>query len=129
MIEVTENASAALREILVNQGLDHEYGMRVGVKTSSDGYTYSLSLALPSNYDERFGSSEGGHILVDEDHLPRLEGATIDFTGIPASGEFNFEITNPNQPPKSSGGCGGCSSGGCSSGGCSSGGCGGCSSH
>lgn len=105
MVTLSDTASRKLNEIISTQA-EKVYGLRLHAMAGCcSGPQYGMSLAgeaaLPGDWEGEFG---GIRLLVDEESVPLLEGATIDWVETPeASG---FTIRNPKAVATNGGGCG-----------------------
>ena len=101
MLQLTEKATARIREIMRDNGLT-EGGLRVGVQGGGcSGLSYNLALDTEQRPGDRVFEQDGVKVFVDMKSLLYLSGATLDWKdeGLMQRG-FTFE--NPN----SSGACG-----------------------
>ncbi|MDA8327595.1 MAG: iron-sulfur cluster assembly accessory protein [Betaproteobacteria bacterium] len=111
MITITPLAA---KEILASAAESDSEGMalRLAARFAADG---SIEYAMgfdDRSPDDMMVKSEGVVLLIHENHLDLLTGATLDFAEI-SPGEMGFVFKNPNAPNLS----GGCGSGGCGGGG------------
>ena len=110
MIELTETASAKVKEILEQQG-KAGHGLRVYVRgMSCSGPAFGMALDDETRPDDTVADLGGVKVLVDPLSAPYLEGAQVDY--VDSLMGQGFTVTNPNQPQGGGGGCGG----GCSCG-------------
>src|SRR6266478_4856007 len=78
MINVTDNAVRQLRNLLSQRPEESGRGLRVQVGKGGDAIV----------------ECDGVHFFIDEESVPYLRGATLDFTdGLTGTG---FRIVNPN---------------------------------
>jgi iron-sulfur cluster assembly protein len=117
MITITPLAA---KEILASAAESDSDGMalRLAARFAADG---SIEYAMgfdDRSPDDMMVKSEGVVLLIHENHLDLLTGATLDFAEI-NPGEMGFVFKNPNAPHHP-GGCGSSSGGGCNGGGCGS---------
>ena len=104
MIEMTEAASAKVRELLEEQGkMDH--GLRVFVRgMSCSGPAFGMALDNEPRPDDQIAELEGVKVLVDPASAPYLDGAQVDY--VDSLMGKGFTVVNPNLA-QSGGGCGG----------------------
>jgi iron-sulfur cluster assembly protein len=103
MIEITPNAAAQIRRMLVKRG-NAETGLRVGVKAGGcSGFEYTFAWeAAPRDTDSIFEGPEGAKVFVDPRSLRLLDGTVLDYDMSLLSKGFIFN--NPHA--KSTCGCG-----------------------
>jgi iron-sulfur cluster assembly protein len=103
MIEITPNAAAQIRRMLVKRG-HGEAGLRVGVKAggcSGFEYTFGWEVAQKET-DSVFEGPDGAKVFVDPRSLRLLDGTVLDYdTSLLSKG---FILNNPHA--KSTCGCG-----------------------
>ena len=120
LIEVTPLAAEKLQAVLSEHG---EEGSLLRVMATSGphgGIQYMMGVEKEPKEGDVVVDAETVRILVDNESLPLIEGAQIDYLdGLMRSG---FVISNPNLQHGEGGGCA-CGGGG---GGCGGGGGGGC---
>ena len=94
MINVTDSAVRQLRTLLSQLPEDSHRGLRVEVaKGGCSGLHYEITLAQCKEGDE-IVERDGVQFFVDDESVPYLRGATLDFTdGLTGTG---FRIVNPN---------------------------------
>jgi iron-sulfur cluster assembly protein len=94
MINVTDNAVRQLRSLLSQRPEGSERGLRVEVaKGGCSGLHYEMTLAQYKDGDA-IVERDGVHFFIDDESVPYLRGATLDFTGgLTGTG---FRIVNPN---------------------------------
>ncbi len=99
MISVTE---AAITKIKSLQQSDDAMGMAIRVKVREDGpaaFQYNV-LFVPvedkTEQDQRV-ETEGIAFLIDEESVPMIQGASLDFVESVQGAGFKFD--NPNKPP------------------------------
>jgi iron-sulfur cluster assembly accessory protein len=104
-IEITDAAADRLREEMVSTEGD-VLGLRLLVQPADCGLRYGLSFARDGAQDrETVVSSNDIDVYVDEDALPFVEGATVDFQQTMLG--QGFAIENPNEMDGDCGsGCG-----------------------
>jgi iron-sulfur cluster assembly accessory protein len=104
-IEITERAARRLEEEMVSTEGDVA-GLRLLVQPGDCGLRYGLSFARDGAQDSEVSvSSNDVEVYIDEDALPFVEGATVDFQQT-MLGE-GFAIDNPNEMEGDCGsGCG-----------------------
>lgn len=70
-------------------------GLRVGVKKSGcSGYAYTMDYADDIGADEQVFEQHGARVVVKAEHLPMLEGLTLDYQKQGLNEAFKF--LNPN---------------------------------
>ena len=94
MINVTDNAVRQLRSLLSQQPENARRGLRVEVaKGGCSGLHYEMTLDQCKDDDE-IVERDGVQFFIDDESVPYLSGATLDFTdGLTGTG---FRIVNPN---------------------------------
>ena len=94
MISVTENAARQLQSLLSQRSEDSHKGLRVHVaKGGCSGLHYEMTLDARKNGDA-IVERDGVQFFIDEESVPFLRGATLDFSdGLTGTG---FRIVNPN---------------------------------
>jgi iron-sulfur cluster assembly protein len=94
MITVTDNAVRQLRNLLVAQTQNSRKGLRVQIaKGGCSGLQYEMSLDEKRDGDAVV-EQDGMQFLIDNESIPYLRGATLDFRdGLTGVG---FQIVNPN---------------------------------
>ena len=94
MINVTDNAVRQLRNLLSQRPEESGRGLRVQVgKGGCSGLHYEMTLAQCKDGDA-IVECDGVEFFIDEESVPYLRGATLDFTdGLTGTG---FRIVNPN---------------------------------
>ena len=94
MINVTDNAVRQLRSLLSQRSEDSQRGLRVEVaKGGCSGLHYEMTLDQCKDGDA-IVERDGMQFFIDEESVPYLRGATLDFTdGLTGTG---FRIVNPN---------------------------------
>jgi iron-sulfur cluster assembly protein len=92
-IEVTESAAKRIQKQLASRGKG--VGLRVGVKKSGcSGYAYVLDYADELAPNDQVFTIHGATVVVAQDHLPMLDGLTLDFHREGLNESFKFH--NPN---------------------------------
>src|SRR5437763_17077606 len=94
MINVTENAVRQLRNLLSQRPEESDRGLRVQVgKGGCSGLPYEMTLAQCKDGDALV-ECEGVQFFIDEERVPYLRGATLDFTaGLTVT---RFRVVSPN---------------------------------
>ena len=94
MIDVTDNAVRQLQRLLSKQADKSQKGLRVHVaKGGCSGLHYEMTLDARKNQDA-IVERGGVQFFIDDESVPFLRGATLDFTdGLTGTG---FRIVNPN---------------------------------
>jgi iron-sulfur cluster assembly protein len=94
MINVTDNAVRQLRSLLSQRTENSRRGLRVEVaKGGCSGLHYEMTLDQRKDGDA-IVERDGVQFFIDDESVPYLRGATLDFTdGLTGTG---FRIVNPN---------------------------------
>ncbi len=94
MITVTDNAVRQLRNLLVAQTQNSRKGLRVQIaRGGCSGLQYEMALDEKRDGDAVV-ERDGMQFLIDNESIPYLRGATLDFRdGLTGVG---FQILNPN---------------------------------
>jgi iron-sulfur cluster assembly accessory protein len=101
-------AVQAVRDLMTERNMEPGYGLRVYVAgRSCSGLQYGMALDNnPTEHDSTF-ESDGIRVIVDEQSLEYLRGATVDF--VDDERGKGFLVDNPNTLPACScegGSCG-----------------------
>lgn len=92
-ISLTESAATRIGKQLQQRGKG--VGLRVGVKKSGcSGFAYTMDYADEIGADDQVFDSYGAKLIVKADHLPMLDGLTLDFQKQGLNESFKF--LNPN---------------------------------
>ena len=92
-ISLTQSAAARIGAQLQKRGKG--FGLRVGVKKSGcSGYAYTMDYADEIAADDRVIESYGAKLVIKTEHLPMLDGLTLDFQKQGLNEAFKF--LNPN---------------------------------
>lgn len=92
-IQLTESAARRIDSQLARRGKG--LGLRVGVKKSGcSGYAYTMDYADELAADDQVFEAHGAKVVVKTDHLPMLEGLTLDWQKQGLNESFKF--INPN---------------------------------
>jgi iron-sulfur cluster assembly protein len=102
-IQITEKAVEKIKFFAKKDGLQDEFGVKVGVKGGGcSGLLYTLSIEKEAGPNEKVVDYNGVKVFIDKKSYIYLAGTTLDFgDGLNGKG-FVFE--NPNA--KKSCGCG-----------------------
>ena len=94
MINVTDNAVRQLRSLLEGQPQNSGQGLRIHVaKGGCSGLQYEMALDHEKSGDAVV-DRDGMQFLIDDESIPYLRDATLDFhDGLTGAG---FHIVNPN---------------------------------
>ena len=95
MITFTEKGAEKVQEFLASQSADVQTsGLRVGVRGGGcSGFQYALAFDTERAGDHVF-EDHGLRLLVDEQSLPYVRGAVVDYVeGLQGAG---FKVDNPN---------------------------------
>ena len=105
MIDITETASAKVREILEEQG-KQDHALRLFVKgMSCSGPAYGMALDNEPRPDDTVSEQNGVKILIDPLSAQYLEGVQVDY--VDSLMGKGFTVVNPNAQAAGGGGCGG----------------------
>lgn len=92
-IHLTERAARRIQLQLQQRG--HGMGLRVGVKKSGcSGHAYTMDYADAAEAGDAVFEEHGATVVVRREHLPLLEGMTLDFQKQGLNEAFKF--LNPN---------------------------------
>lgn len=92
-IQLTESAATRIGKQLQQRGKG--LGLRLGVKKSGcSGYAYTIDYADDVAVDEQVYESHGAKLVIKPEHLPMLDGLTLDFQKQGLNESFKF--LNPN---------------------------------
>ncbi len=92
-ITLTLAAAAQIRNQIAKHGSG--IGLRVGIKpVGCSGYAYTFALADNVRDDEQLIQAHGATLLVANDHIASLQGASLDFVTEGLRQSFQFD--NPN---------------------------------
>jgi iron-sulfur cluster assembly protein len=92
-IQLTENAARHIGSQIESRGKG--IGLRLAIKKSGcSGYAYVMDYADEVRSDDRVFESHGAKLVVSEEHLPLLEGITVDYQKEGLNEAFRF--LNPN---------------------------------
>lgn len=92
-IQLTESAARRIQKQLAARGKG--LGLRVGVKKSGcSGYAYTMDYADELASGEVAYEHYGTKLIVKDEHLPLLQGLTLDFQKQGLNESFKF--LNPN---------------------------------
>jgi iron-sulfur cluster assembly protein len=95
MITFTENGAEKVKEFLAGQNADVQTsGLRVGVRGGGcSGFQYALAFDTERAGDHVF-EDHGLRLLVDEQSLPYVRGAIVDY--VESLQGAGFKVENPN---------------------------------
>ncbi|MCB0658741.1 MAG: iron-sulfur cluster assembly accessory protein [Saprospiraceae bacterium] len=101
-IQLTDGAVKQLRQIMEEQSITEEFGLRVGVKGGGcSGFSYQLGFDRPKDHDQVY-EINGMQVFMQKAHAIYLVGMEIDWVeGLDNRG---FSFNNPNA--KETCGCG-----------------------
>ncbi|MGH8515976.1 MAG: HesB/IscA family protein [Panacagrimonas sp.] len=100
-LQLSASAAVRIQTQIAKRGKG--LGLRVGVKKSGcSGYAYTMDYADEIGADDQVFESNGAKLIVKSEHLPMLEGLTLDWQKQGLSEAFKF--INPNV--KAQCGCG-----------------------
>lgn len=93
-IQLTEGAIKQLRNIMSEQNISEQYGLRVGVKGGGcSGFSYVLGFDEVKEGDDSF-EINGIKVLMQKAHAIYLLGMEIDF--LEGLNNRGFSFSNPN---------------------------------
>lgn len=94
-INVTPTAAKKLRFFAQKQGLEDEFGVRVGVKGGGcSGLMYTLSIEKEAADNDKIVDNDGVKVFIDKKAYIFLAGTELDFSdGLNGKG---FVFQNPN---------------------------------
>ncbi len=93
-IQLTEGAIKQLRNIMSEQNISEQYGLRVGVKGGGcSGFSYVLGFDEAKDGDDSF-EINGIKVLMQKAHAIYLLGMEIDF--LEGLNNRGFSFSNPN---------------------------------
>jgi iron-sulfur cluster assembly protein len=94
MITATDSAVKHLRELLLSNAAAEGSGLRLAVRQGGcAGLEYAMNVDSPGIADRVF-DQDGVRIIVDEESLPILDNACIDYSE--ALSDSGFKVVNPN---------------------------------
>ena len=100
-LQLSASAAARIQAQIARRGKG--LGLRVGVKKSGcSGYAYTMDYADDIGPDDQVFESHGAKVVVKSEHLPILQGMTLDWQKQGLNESFKF--INPNA--KAQCGCG-----------------------
>jgi len=92
-IQLTESAARRIENQLAKRGKG--LGLRIGVKKSGcSGYAYVLDYADEISSGDELFEQHGAKLVIKTEHLPVLNGLTLDFQKQGLNEAFKF--LNPN---------------------------------
>lgn len=92
-LQLSASAADRIRDQLAKRGKG--LGLRVGVKKSGcSGYAYTMDYADDVGEDDAVFESNGATLVVRREHLPMLDGLTLDWQKQGLNAAFKF--INPN---------------------------------
>ena len=94
-IKITEKAAGEVKNIMKENNIPDDYGLRVGVKGGGcSGLTYTLGFDAEAKEGDTLIEQNGVKLFVDGKSLFYLSGTELDFTsGLNGRG---FIFNNPN---------------------------------
>jgi iron-sulfur cluster assembly protein len=94
-IRVTDKASEKLRGFAKKEGLEEDFGVKVGVKGGGcSGLLYTLSIEKDAGSNDKVIDDNGVKVFVDKKSYIFLAGTELDFSdGLNGKG---FVFQNPN---------------------------------
>ena len=109
IVQITPAAIQVVRGLLAERNLDESYALRVYVAgRTCSGLQYGMALDNKPNETDKVFENDGIKLLIDEQSIEYMRGATIDF--VDDERGKGFMVDNPNTLPACS-----CESGTCGS--------------
>ncbi|MFO1318914.1 MAG: iron-sulfur cluster assembly accessory protein [Burkholderiales bacterium] len=100
-IQLTEMAARQIQKSIVEKR--GGVALRLGIKkVGCSGYAYTFDVASEIGANDRLFEGHAAKVVVDEEALPFVDGATLDF--VREGFKQTFKVDNPNA--KSQCGCG-----------------------
>lgn len=97
---MTDNAVAAIRQVIAEADDEDIRGIRIAASSSCDGLRYEMGLEAIAHQDDAVIHIRDLIVFVDAQSRPLLDGTEVDFCDTPAATGFIF-----NGPERCSG-CG-----------------------
>ena len=92
-LQLSASAASRIQAQIAKRGKG--LGLRVGFKKSGcSGYAYTMDYADDIEADDQVFESHGAKLIVKSEHLPMLEGLTLDWQKQGLNESFKF--INPN---------------------------------
>lgn len=108
-VQLTPAAAEIIRQLLAERNLDESYALRLYLAgRTCSGWQYGMALDNNPAETDLIFECEGVRLLVDDQSIEYLRGATVDF--IDDERGKGFLVDNPNTMPAcscESGSCGG----------------------
>lgn len=108
-VQLTPAAAGVVRQLLAERNLDESYALRLYIAgRTCSGWQYGMALDNHPTETDLVFECEGVKLLVDDQSIEYLNGATVDF--IDDERGKGFLVDNPNSLPAcscESGSCGG----------------------
>lgn len=93
-LELTESAAKRIQNIIAEQKLSADHGVRLGVRSGGcSGMEYVLEIDAPAEADRIF-DSHGVQVFCDPKSYFFINGVVVDYLDDLLNGGFRFE--NPN---------------------------------
>ncbi|HKK75676.1 MAG TPA: iron-sulfur cluster assembly accessory protein [Saprospiraceae bacterium] len=93
-VQITETATAQLKNIKTSQNIPDDHGLRIGVKGGGcAGFSYILGFDKPKENDQVF-EHEGLRVFMEKSHGIYLLGMEIDW--VEGLNNRGFSFNNPN---------------------------------
>ena len=109
IVQITPAAIQVVRGLLAERDLDESYALRVYVAgRTCSGLQYGMALDNKPSETDKIFESDGVKLLIDDQSIEYMRGATIDF--VDDERGKGFMVDNPNALPSCS-----CESGSCGS--------------
>lgn len=95
MIQLTEQASLKVKELMAQEEGSHPLYLRIGVEHGGcSGFSYGMGLDHEKQETDQEFEINGVKVLVDQDSSKLIEGMKIDYQESAMGG--GFTIDNPN---------------------------------
>jgi len=105
VITITESAVKEIRSIILQED-KNDHNLRIGVSgVGCAGLQYFMGLDKDIRETDETTEFEGFKLLIDNQSLPFLKGATLDFLTDPKNSGFVFDNPNMPRPPECGGEC------------------------
>ena len=93
---LTEGASTKVRELIAQQDEADLVLRLMAIPGGCAGFTYDMRFDTLVRESDNISEHGGVKLVVDEESIPRLVGATVDYRGDDVHG-YGFAIENPNE--------------------------------
>lgn len=93
---LTEDAAAKVRELIEQQDEADLMLRLMAVPGGCSGFQYDMRFDTQIEESDTVSESGGVKVVLDDESVPRLLGATVDYRGDDVKG-YGFAIENPNE--------------------------------